>query len=60
MSKPVLISIPVHVPPSLHRRLLAAAAEFGIPLENYIAGVLVDAVVPAGFITEEPGDFADD
>jgi hypothetical protein len=54
---PVWITVTTQVPPSLHRRLVAAAADFGIPLEQYIGAVLVDAVEPSGAIAEEPGDF---
>jgi predicted HicB family RNase H-like nuclease len=56
--KPVWVEITVKVPPSLHRRLTAAAKEFGIPLEQYVAGALVDLVSPEGAIIAEPGDFA--
>jgi predicted HicB family RNase H-like nuclease len=42
--KPVWITLTMEVPPSLHRRLIEAAASYGIPLEQFIAGTLVNAM----------------
>lgn len=47
----------IPVPPSLLRKLQAKAEELGLPLEQFIAGGLVDMVAEGGFLAPEEGDF---
>jgi hypothetical protein len=51
------VVITVQLDPDLESRLTAAARAQGVPLQDYLAGVLASSVVPAGAPENNPSDF---